>query len=171
MLRRPHIAFALALTACWGPAGNLSHTYEVEEDNETWQPNTDTGPEDTGSDTSDNRSHPFIDSADAWCYTTSDSGDWWGMKVGGDDPQGTATLLAFIEDGCKMFDGGGAEVAALALVCEDSGECWGSAQADHIDIQCSSPSSYTVAFWLEDADGHRSAKTEVEARWGSGPNG
>lgn len=173
-MSRP-ILLALSLllpAACWGPAGHLGHTYAVEEeDNDVWIPNPDTGPEDTGPDTTNNRTHPVIDDADAWCYTTSDSGDWWGMKVEGDDPQGPQTLLAMIEDGCKMVDGDGTLVAELAIVCEDSGDCWGSAQADHIGIQCSNPSEYTFLFWLEDGDGNRSAQAEVQARWGSGPNG
>lgn len=162
--------FSVSLVACWGPPGHLSFSGEPPGDDEVWLPDNDTGPEDTDVTFSDDVS-PVIDQADAWCYFTDDSGDWWGLKAVGDDPQGSSTLKAYLESGVRVLDSGGSEVANIALVCEDSGQCWGSAQAEHIDIFCTNPQNYSFLFEIEDEQGHSSSTTSVQGRYGTGPTG
>jgi hypothetical protein len=172
MLRLPLAAIlALPLCACWGPAGHLSFSGEPPGDNEVWRPNSDTGPEDSDEPDTLDGVDPVIDSADAWCYTSDDAGDWWGLKATGDDPQGSQTLQAFVADGVEILDNSGFTIATLALVCEENGQCWGSAQCEHIDVYCSNPQGYSFLFVVEDEQGHRSETATVQGRYGSGPTG
>lgn len=169
-MRRLLVAIITAsLAACWGPPGHLSFTGEPPSDGDIWL-SDDTGSWDTDDPYSDGVS-PVLELADAWCYTTDDSGDWWGFKAQGDDPQGLDTLLAFMADGVRVQDSGGAEVATVALVCEDNGHCWGSAQSDHIDLGCMNPMAYDFVFQVEDQQGHRSTALTVQGRYGTGSTG
>ncbi len=170
-MRRLLVAtLAIHLSACWGAPGYLSFTGDPPGDDEIWLPDDDTGPDDTADGWTDGVS-PVIDEADAWCYVTDDSGDWWGFEAVGDDPQGAQTLQAYLENGVHIIDTDGDVVGSVALVCEDSGQCWGSAQAEHIDIQCTNPQAYQFAFELIDESGNGSGLTTVQGRYGSGPTG
>jgi len=163
-------ALALPLAACWGAPGHLSFTGEPPGDNETWISGNDTGPEDTDGTYNDGVS-PVIREADAWCYVTDDAGDWWGFEANGDDPQGSDTIKSYLDSGVTVLDSAGTTVANIALVCEANGQCWGSAQAEHIDIYCDNPQSYDFVFVIEDEQGHGSSGTTVPGRYGTGPTG
>jgi hypothetical protein len=163
-------AFTLPSSACWDAPGYLSYTGEPPGDDEVWRPNPDTGPDDSDPDTW-NGVDPVVDDADAWCYSTDDAGDWWGLKATGDDPQGAQTLQAFVADGVEIRDSDGSILATLALVCEADGQCWGSSQCEHIDVYCTNPQRYGFGFVVEDEQGHRSEVTTVQGRYGAGPTG
>jgi len=164
---RLHVLLAL-LPAC--SPGHLS-LLRPAEDPEHWEPNPDSGgPDDSGEPAGDGES-PWIRSVDAWCYTAEDTGDWWGMKAVGDDPQGAGTLSAFIVDGVEVRDQAGARLATLALVCDAEGQCWTSSQAEHVHVACRDATRAQVWFWIEDEEGHRSEGVETPGRGASGPGG
>ena len=164
-------ALAVSLTACWGAPGHLSFSGEPPGDDEVWRPNSDTGPEDSDEPDPMTGVDPVVQEADAWCYTSSDAGDFWGFSAVGDDPQGSQTLEAYIPDGVEVQDADGDVLATVALVCEDSGQCWGSVQCEHIDVSCSSPQSYSFLFVVQDEQGNRSEAATVQGRYGAGPTG
>lgn len=169
MLRRLLACLTLALTACHGAPGYLSYSGEAPEDDEIWRPNPsdDSGDDEPGLSGVD----PVVFEADAWCYTTEDAGDWWGLRARGDDPQGAESLESFVMDGVTVLAEGGATVAVVALVCEADGACWSSGRAEQLAAPCQAASTFDFAFAIEDIEGHRSEVVTVQGRRGSGPNG
>jgi hypothetical protein len=168
--RHPLLALALlSPTACWGPAGYLRLTDSSSEYDERWSPNLDTGAEDTDTEVLSGTS-PVVYRPDAWCYTAEEL-QWWGMSAQADDPQGVQTLAACVLDGIVVHDPMGATVATVALVCEESGQCWGSVQADQIDVPCASASVHTFSFHVEDVEGNASADATVRGREASDAGG
>ncbi|MFH1467004.1 MAG: hypothetical protein ABIO70_21655 [Pseudomonadota bacterium] len=163
------VLILLSAVGCWGPAGHLHVTDSGSDENEHWSPNVDTGGRDTDTDPVSG-THPEIRRPDAWCYTAEDL-EWWGMSAQADDPQGVNTLETFVIDGILVQDPTGATVGSVALVCEESGQCWGSIQAEQIEVPCASASVHTFAFHVEDVDGHTSDEVTVRGRQASSAGG
>ncbi len=168
MRRLLAVAVALPLAACWGPPGYLSFSGDPPGPDEIWVGDTDD--RDSDEPYSDGVS-PVVESADAWCYPVDDAGQWWGFKATTDDPQGTETIESYNEEGVVVLDGGGQTVAAIALVCEGDGQCWGSAQAEHIEVACGVADVHRFVFQVRDVQGHRSNSESVVGRMGTGPTG
>lgn len=166
------VALASALLAgCWGSAGHLSFTGEPGGDDEHWSPNPDSGPDEDTGDADPSGVRPEVSHVDAWCYANDDGHEWWGMSAVGDDPQGVTTLAPFVVEGVEVADAAGDPVATSDLACEDSGQCWGSAQAGQIDVPCRAAEEHVFTFHVVDEDGNSSPREAVRGRTAGGPGG
>ena len=115
---------------------------------------------------------PIITEADAWCYlhTTGDERWIWVATVLATDPQGVDTIQPVTTDGIATFWGGSA-LSTHALVCDPSGECTSSWDADESGMDCSVAGDFTVVFTVLDEDAKRSAPFEAAGRQGNSAEG
>ncbi len=121
---------------------------------------------DTDSDITSN-DPPVIDSADGYCYEhkVGDTFWLWEATCKADDPQGTDTIASMDTENSKIAVlMGGSEVASYALVCNSSGECFGSFREADDGVSCSNASSYTLRFTVADEDSNVSEPFDVQGR-------
>lgn len=115
---------------------------------------------------------PEILEADAWCAlnTTGEQAYYWWATFAADDPQGTDTMESFLTDGLLVMSGDTVVSTQAIVVAEDgSGSTYFS--EDSTGVSCSSASSYTFVFAVEDEDGNRSDDFEIPGRQGTDANG
>ncbi len=156
------IGLTLCLTACGkddpDDTDGTDDTGETEGDADT----------DADADGDADPDAPWIEQADAYCYQhkTGDKFYQWELNATADDPQGADTIMSFDAENSivKVFNDSGGELAAYALVCNDSGECFGSFRESDHGVACASANTYTLAFQVIDEDGNISAPFEVTGR-------
>ncbi len=122
---------------------------------------------DADGDTDTDGQSPWIEAGDAYCYQhkTGEKFYQWEVNCIGDDPQGADTLESFHADAkVDVLNSSGGELASYALVCNDSGECFGSFRETDDGIACSNATSYTIRFQVVDEDGNTSAPYELQGR-------
>ena len=158
----PVLALALALTACFGDGKDDTNEPEGDTDTDT---DTDTDADGDGDADPD---APTIDEADGYCYQhkTGDKFYQWEVNCIADDPQGADTISSFDAENSvvTVLNDSGGELAAYALVCNDSGECFGSFRESDHGIACASATDYTLRFQVVDEDGNISAPVSIQGR-------
>jgi hypothetical protein len=158
----PLLALTLALAGCFGEGKDDTNDPEGDTDTDT---DTDTDADGDGDADPD---APTIEEADAYCYQhkTGDKFYQWEVNCIADDPQGADTISSFDAENSivVVLNEAGGELADYALVCNDSGECFGSFRESDDGIACASASDYTLRFQVVDEDGNISAPFSIQGR-------
>ncbi len=155
------LALGIGLVAC----GDTKD--DTDQPNHTHNPQSDA---DTDADTDGDADPdaPWIEEADGYCYQhkTGDKFYQWELNCTADDPQGADTIESFDAENSvvTVLNDSGGELAAYALVCNDSGECFGSFRESDHGIACASATSYTLKFQVIDEDGNISAPYTITGR-------
>ena len=156
------LALTLGLTAC--PDSDKDDTDGSDDTNDP-EGDADT---DADADGDADPDAPWIEEADGYCYQhkTGDKFYQWEVNCIADDPQGADTLSSFDMENSvvTVLNDSGGELAAYALVCNDSGECFGSFRESDHGIACASATSYTLRFQVVDEDGNVSAPMSITGR-------
>ncbi len=152
------IALSLGLIACPDPDKDDTDGSEGDTDTDT----------DTDTDGDADPDAPWIEEADGYCYQhkTGDKFYQWEVNCIADDPQGADTISSFDMENSivTVLNDAGGELAAYQLVCNASGECFGSFRESDHGIACASATSYTLRFQVVDEDGNVSAPVSVTGR-------
>jgi hypothetical protein len=155
------LTLAFGLTACFGDkddTDNKDDSGETEGDADT----------DADTDGDADPDAPTIEEADGYCYQhkTGDKFYQWEVNCIADDPQGADTLVSFDAENSivMVLNDSGGEIADYALVCNDSGECFGSFRESDHGVACSNASAYTLRFQVVDEDGNISAPYSIQGR-------
>ncbi len=164
------LCLTIGVTAC-GDGKDDTDGSEGDTDTDT---DTDTDI-DADADGDADPDAPWIEEAEAYCYQhkTGDKFYQWEVNCIADDPQGADTLKSFDAELSivKVLNEAGGELADYALVCDDSGECFGSFRESDDGVACTSASNYTLVFQVADEDDHVSAPFSVQGEQRDNPAG
>lgn len=159
--------FALALTIGLAACGDGKDDTDPNDTDAEGDTDAD-GDTDSDTDGDADPDAPTIEQADGYCYQhkTGDKYYQWEVNCIADDPQGADTLVAFDTENSivTVLNDGGSEIATYALVCNDSGECFGSFRESDHGIACASATTYTLRFQVIDEDGNISAPFSIQGR-------
>ena len=149
----------LALTFLLG----CGETDDSEKDpNDTSDTQADT---DTDTDTDANDEKPVVRSAEALYFHHTVGTDAWGWSFAAvaDDPQGTATIEAWLHEQQAVFvlDPSGTTKASYDLTCQ-SGECNGTCWEADDNILHTETDKWTFRFIVVDEDGNASDPLDVK---------